>query len=275
MTSPVRRRAIALLGVALALAAGCAAGGVRRSSARQRDMPCTEAVRVARGALMRLGYDARVVTPPQAGTPGTIVGEKIGGYSQMSHEATRVYRATVTVTCSNAGAQFDAETDEPLPGSLTFKSDFITAIRAVAARRLQRPPRADNRPETGIVIALEPLRGLEARGAFGVDLPAAGITPVRLRIDNRTDRTYVFAASRVRLQMQEGDRAAALPPAEAAARAGTAAPALEREHLADAVLAPNATLSGYLYFPAAAYRRATVVLIDQASEEEEGFSVEF
>lgn len=271
---PSGRRTTALAAlVGLALLAGCASGGLTRSSARQHNMPCSEAARVARGALLRLGYDGRVVTAPQPGTPGTISGTKAGGYSAMRQETTSLYTATVTVTCSNEGAQFDAATDEPFPASLTFRDDFAKAVHEVAARRLQRPPRADGRPETGVIIALEALRGTDVPRVFGASLQ--GITPVRLKIENRTERTYVFAAERVRLQMQEGDRATALSPARAAARAGAAAPALTRAHLADTVIAPGATIEGYLYFPAAAYRRATVALLDQATDEVEGFSVEF
>ncbi len=268
------RRAAAALGIALlCAAAGCSSGALTRSSARQRDMPCSEAVRVARGALQRLGYDGRLVTPPQPGTPGTVSGTRAAGYSAMRQEVTRRDTATVTITCSNAGAQFDATTDEPFPGSLTFRDDFAKAVAAVAAQRTRRPPRVDGRRDTGVLIAVEPLRGADVPRAFGAGLP--GITPVRLKIENRTDRTYAFAAERVRLQMQEGDRATALSPTAAAARAGSSAPALARAHLADAVLDPGATIEGYLYFPAAAYRRATVALLDQATGEVEGFSVEF
>src|SRR6185369_10115638 len=133
--------------------------------------------------------------------------------------ATREYTATVTITCSNAGAALDAVTDEPLPGSLTFKTDFASTVDAVAARRIQRPHLA-SRPELGMVISVEPLRSSDARSALGVDLPADGVTPVRLTIDNRTDRTYAFAGKRVRLESQEGARAKPLTDAEIAKHAG-------------------------------------------------------
>ena len=99
-------------------------------------------------------------------------------------------------------------------------------------------------------MAVEALRSSDARSGRGFDLPADGVTRVRLTIDNRTDRTYAFAGTRVRLESQEGARAKPLTDAET-------------------------VIKGFLYFPASAYRRATVVLIDQETEEEEGFSVEF
>jgi hypothetical protein len=260
----------------LLLVAGCSAGvGLSHSRATMPGMPCTEAERVARAALLRLGFDGDVVAPAQPGTPGRVVGHKAGGYDYVTNAATRQYTATVEITCSNAGATLAATTDEPLPALLTFKADFANAADAAAARRVQRP-RLASRPETGVVIGIEPLRGSAARSEFGVDLAAAGVTPVRLTIDNRTERTYVFATARVRLESQEGERAAPLADEEVTRRAGAGAgEALAARRIADAVIGPRGTLSGFLYFPASAYRRATVVLIDQETEEEEGFSVQF
>ncbi len=270
----MQRAARGLWPAALLLLAGCSVGaGLTQSRASLKGMPCSEGERVARAALLRLGYDGGVVTPAQPGTPGTVVGHKAGGYDYVTNAATRQYTATVTVTCSNAGATLDAVTDEPLPGSLTFKSDFASTVEAVAARRVTRPQLA-SRPETGMVIAIEPLRSGDARSALGTDLPAAGVTPVRLTIDNRTDRTYAFAGKRVRLESQEGERAAPLTDADLATHAA-AVPAVKEQMIADAVIAPHGIIKGFLYFPASAYRRATVVLIDQETDEEEGFSVEF
>jgi len=260
--------------VLLLLLAGCAASGLMHSRASQPGMPCTEAARVARGALTRLAYESVLVTPPAPGTPGTIVGKKPIAYDGVSHAVTRYANATVTITCSNTGATFEAATDEPLPGSLTFKSDFASAIAAVAARHEQRP-RLASRPETGIVITVEPLRSGDARAEFDVDLPAAGVTPVRLRIENRSERTYTFAPRVARLVTQEGVRAKPLSAAAVATRAGVAPAPLQEKQIGAATLPPAAAVAGFLYFPASAYRRATIVLIDQASEEEEGFSVEF
>ncbi|MFN8641765.1 MAG: hypothetical protein U0802_08960 [Candidatus Binatia bacterium] len=258
------------------LAAGCSVGtGLTHGRATMPGAPCTEATRVARAALLRLGYDGDVVTPAQPGTPGRVVAHKAGGYDSVTNQAARQYTATVEVTCSNAGATLAATTDEPIPGSLTFSSDFTRTVDAVAARRVDRPHVA-SRPEAGVVIAVEPLRGGDARSALGVDLPAAGVTPVRLKVENRSDRTYAFATARVRLETQEGERAAPLAPADVAARAGAGArQAVVDRAIADAVLAPRDAVTGFVYFPASAYRRATIVLIDQETEEEEGFSVEF
>jgi hypothetical protein len=237
-------------------------------------MPCSEAARVGRGALVRLGYSAEVTAPPAAGVPGTVVGHMNSGWTTAWPEPGTEYTATVTIICSNHGAEFDAVTDQPIPASLTFKSDFAAAVNTVATRHVNRPQIAE-RPETGLVISVEPLRGGDASAEFGADLTASGITPVRLKIDNRTDRTYGFAGERVQLVTQEGDRADPLPDERVAALAGSQHPAVRSKRIADGAVAPQAVLTGFLYFPASAYRRATLVLIDQETDEEEGFSVEF
>ena len=274
-----RCRSAAWLLLAGLVGAGCSAtapGGFSQSLTRSRvtnaGMPCTEAARVAQGALYRIGYVPEATTAPQPGTPGVVVGKRAAGYDIASNQASHYYTTTVTVTCSNAGADFDAITDEPLPGALSFKTDFAKAVEIVASRRVQRPALAE-RPATGMVISIEPLRGGEARGALGVDLP--GVTAVRMKIENRTDRTYRFAAERVQLVTQEGGRVEPLDTAQTTKQVGAAAGAASAKRISDGVLAPKASLSGFLYFPSSAYQRATVVLIDQETEEEEGFRVEF
>lgn len=257
--------------VALATVCACAA---KRSFTSEPGMPCTEAARVAQGALLRLGFSPDVVALPKPGAPGKIVGRKHSEWSAATAESGSVYTVTVGITCSNLGAQFDAATDEPFPGALSFGTDFPAAIRTAAARRVTRPELKD-RPEAGVVIGVEPLRGAEAAAEFGADLTAAGITPVRLKIDNRTDRRYAFAAAGVQLVSQEGERVEPLADDQAGALGAELQATMRRKRIADAAIAPRAVLSGFLYFPASAYRRATLVLIDQETEEEEGFSVEF
>lgn len=261
----------------LAALCGCATSIGRSltfTSASQSGMPCTEAQRVAKGALLRLGYSPDAAVAAQPGVPGTVIGHKNSGWATATPEPGVEYTATVTITCSNQGARFEAQTDEPFPGSMSFKSDFERMIQAVAARRITRPRLAEQ-PATGLVISVEPLRGGDSSAEFGTDLTASGITPVRLKIDNRTDRTYAFAADSVQLVTQEGERVEPLPDDKAGQLSAGLQAALRRKRIADGRLAPQAVLSGFLYFPASAYRRATLVLIDQETEEEEGFSVEF
>ena len=259
---------------AAALSACAAQHGQTHAQANERDMPCSQAARVASGALFRLGYAPESAEAPQPGLPGRIVGRKSSGWAAAKPEPGPVYTATVTVTCSNQGAAFDALTDEPLPGALSFKVDFAKAIAAVAARRTVRPELAD-RPASGLVISIEPLRSADASKEFGADLPAAGITPVRVTIDNRSDRSYGFAAERVKLVTQENDSVEPLAAGDAGKTTAAVQAAVRSKRIVDTTVAPHAVHSGFLYFPVSAYRRATLVLIDQSADEEEGFSVEF
>ena len=245
------------------------------SRANQARMPCSEAARVAKGALFRLGFEPQLVSAPQPGIPGKMLGHKNTGWGLANPEPGTEYTATVTITCSNQGAEFEAQTDEPIPASLTFKGDFVAAIETVAGRTRTIRPRLAEQPEAGLVISVEPLRGGEATAEFGADLNTSGITPVRLKIDNRSDRTYAFAATGVQLVSQEGERVEPLPDDSAAKLAGSLQSMVRKKRIADAQIVPQSVLSGFLYFPASAYRRATLVLIDQETEEAEGFSVEF
>jgi len=146
---------------------------------------------------------------------------------------------------------------------------------AVAQRPLRRVRRADT-PPPPLSVEVEPLLPSQAATEFGAELSTAGIAPVRLRIENRTARVLQFAPRRVRLVKQQGERTVPLPFAEAGARMSAGTKEKMRRVLAsDTEVQPGATYRGYLFFPAAAYRRATVILIDRANGEAEGFSVEF
>ncbi len=238
-------------------------------------MPCTEAVRVARGTLVRMGYTIGETELPKPGRPGNISGRKAGAWSPGAGEAGEPYDVQVRITCSDRGAEFDAVTREPLTSRLSFRHDFPAALEQVASRRVVQP-RVDDAPRPGLQISLRPLRGSEASGEFGVDLAALGITPVRVEIANRTGRAYAFRPDGVRLVTQEGQRTKALPlPGPAAGLDAEHRRRLRDALIAEGEVAPGATLKGYLYFPAVAYRRATLIFTDRESGEEEGFRVEF
>ena len=49
----------------------------------------------------------------------------------------------------------------------------------------------------------------------------------------------------------------------------------ERVRVLDSRIKPGETVSGFLLFPFKSFVRARVVLIDRASDEPEGFSIEF
>jgi hypothetical protein len=152
-----------------------------------------------------------------------------------------------------------------------MRRDFPLAIAAVIAQPTRRP-RAKKEPDQGVLITLEPQRSRESTAEFGADLPASGVTPVRMRIENRTTRTYGFQRAQVKMVTQEGKRVDALAPSSIG---GGLQGQLEQKLIAEGDLAPGAMLNGFMYFPSSAYRRASVLLLDRDTDEGEGFAVEF
>ena len=287
--------------------AGCA---TRTAYVAEPTLTCAQATDAARGALVRLGYSVVRIDPAQPGQPGTVVGNRESdanpatllryGYKAVrghddgpgasgdvivesesaSADTGTLYTTTVTVTCTDAGAEFTAVTDEIGFTQLDFPNRFTAALRYRLDTKTVAP-RLHDKEQEGLVVTVEPQRGRDATSAFGVDLPALGITPVRIRLDNRTPRQYAFRAADVALVTVEGTRQAPLSPTEVIARLGTrpsTAAASERvrtQALHDGDLAPGATLTGYLFLPAAAYQRVRITVLDVETQEEEGVSAEF
>lgn len=239
-------------------------------------MPCGQATRVARATLVRMGYTVAAAEPASAGRPGKFVGTKTTGWAPADPQAGTVYTATIAVTCSDRGADFEAVTDEPWLARMGFRRDFAKTVAELAERKKTFRPGIDDTPHSGLLVTVEPLRGREAIGEFGVDLLAAGITPVRLRIENRTERAYLFHGSEVRLITESGARTeplaaervtpALIPPGDRQ---------LAGKLIVDGEIAPGKKHTGFLFFPASAYKRASVVLIDRETDETEGLSIEF
>jgi hypothetical protein len=279
-----------LAALLVALATGCttSAGGakpgtpwfVRPAHVSEPMLTCAQATRAAREALARMGYAIGAVEAARPGVPGKVVGKVDSGWAPANVDSGDVHQVVVTIQCSDRGSEFDAVTDEGFATQLTFSQRFSEALKENADRKVVQP-RLSDEPPPGLELMVEPLRGPASESAFGLDLPGAGVTPVKVAIVNRSPRRYRFRRSGVKLVTEEGTRAKPLTPAAAAQRAvkggnpGEAAVLLQQKTIADAEIPPGGSLSGYLYFDAAAYRRARVVLTDVASDEPEGFSVEF
>lgn len=266
-----------LLLASVLVSAGCGArqGTLSTVNASQPGMPCREATRVARGALLRLGYMIEKVELAQPGVTGLVTGRKQAGWMPSSPEAGDSYAAEIRITCSDQGSEFEAVSEAPFGERLEFRKKLPEAIAKIAERRTARP-RLKEKAEVGMVIEVEPLRRLRATDELGIDPTVSGVTPVRLRLENRTERAYLFERSKVTLVSQDGNRAQPLSPQQVAAKfRDSIAQTMSDRLIAEGEVAPRGVLTGFLYFPAAAYRRATLLLIDSASEEVEGFSVEF
>ena len=243
--------------------------------ATEPGMTCSQATGVARRALLKLGYTISTVEPAKAGAPGKVVGLRHSGYTPYVPESDDVYTTVVQVQCSDNGSEFQALSNESFFQRMDLRKAFASAINAMGERKVDRP-RVKTAPDLGLLIAVEPQRGRQAGAEFGADLSASGITPVQVKIENRTERTYSFQRDQVTLVTQEGKRMDALDPAAIGGRLGDGLRAqLEQKSIHEGQLAPGATLQGFLYFPVSTYHRATIVLLDLASEEPEGFTVEF
>ncbi len=238
-------------------------------------MSCHEATEVARAAMFRLGYGIEKVVPATPQAPGRIVGRRNSGWAAGTPEGGDAYTAIIEITCSDQGADFTAVTDEPITSRITFRQRFNDAIAEMAKRQV-REPSLDKTPRQGLVITVEPQRSSQARSVFGADLLAAGVTPVRIQIHNRTPRAYGFERGDVQLVSQEGERVEPLPIEKAVAKVEPEVAAQMRAKLiGEGNLAAGESRLGYLYFPASAYRRARVVLTDLENDESEGTSIEF
>lgn len=243
-------------------------------------LTCSEATRAARDAVVYLGYTISSVEAAKPDKPGIVLGQRDSGWAAAAPEAGTLYTLKVTIRCSDAGSEIEAATDEGLATQLRFPSRFAAAIKQQAETKPRQVAGHDEQPQ-GLIINVEPLRSAAARRELGEDLPAAGVTPVRFEIINRSQRRYRFRRDDVELVATQGGREAPLSAAAAAARlalpAGSTAlqSMLAEKQIQDGEIKPAATLRGFLYFKAAAYKKARVELLDIEADESEGFSVEF
>jgi len=239
-----------------------------RRSASRAVRPPKPACRAARagtgGAAARWCASASAPTSfeaPKPGVPGKVVATRIPGASTAKPEPGTEYTASVVLTCSNPGGAVDAVTDEPIPASLTFRAISPRRSRRSAARRVTRPRLAEH-PESGLVDRRRALRGSAASAEFGADLTSSGITPVRLKIDNRTTVPTGSAGERVQL-VHPGGRP---PPIRWPTERITKLRRQPAEYRAQKAHRPTARShrrwwsAAFCTFPVSAYRRATLVL---------------
>jgi hypothetical protein len=260
-------------------AAGGPSGDTSFSRAAQVSepmLPCSGATHAAVDAVRRMGYTVTDVKRATPEAPGMVTGVRELGYSAADPVAGEKNTMKVRVTCSDAGSSFEAVSDEGGLAQLNFASRFSSVVKKeVATKKVRQTKPAEE--ARGLVLTMEPQRSGDSMAAFGIDLPAAGITPVKVEINNRSDRRYLFEADRVTLVTMQGKRQKALSADAAAAQAGAGALAakLKQSTLEEGEIAPGGTRSGYLFFPASTYGSARVVLKDIESDEPEGFSIGF
>lgn len=235
----------------------------RHVTLSEKGLTCAEAQRVAIDTVRRMGYTISETTKATPGTPGVLVASRTDGTSTRG--------LMVSVACTTLGTEVEAKSDQSGLSDLNFASEFRRTFEAATASR--PPPRPP--AESGVDVLLTPERA-NRFADLGVDLSTAGVLPVSIRITNHTPRIYRFRVKGVRLQTATGERAAPLDNDGLTSQVGAdAAAALRRKVLYDSDIAPNAMLSGFLFFPFNSYARARVELIDKQSDEAEGFAIEF
>ena len=88
---------------------------------------------------------------------------------------------------------------------------------------------------------------------------------VEVKIHNGTDRAYLIKANRVSLRAESGER---VRPLESSEDSPTPV-------LTDQTIAPGAEVRGYLSFPPGSYTGARGFLIEERTQANEGFSIDF
>jgi hypothetical protein len=236
-------------------------------------MTCRAATKATRAALKRMGYSVESVTTPSPGVLGEIRALRHGGWS--TGEPGDAYQVAARLICDDRGSIIEAATEEGFAARRALERDLPLAVDAATTARTNRPAPTARRAAK-LRLAVEPLRGAAAAQVVGGAPEIVGVTPVRIRVDNQTETLYRLQARRVKLVTQEGRSNEPLDIDEVAAALAPEWQAVARERqLGDVDVAPGTAVSGYVFVPAAAYRRAKVVLIEAESEEAEGFSVEF
>lgn len=255
-----QRRVAAVIGVlAFLIGPGCAGRYIRMD---EKGLTCTEAYQIAIAAVRRMDYTIDSSTTPTPGAPGVIAATRTEGTAKQG--------LLVQVFCTTLGAAIEAKTDQGGLAQLNFPAEFKRSFAvAAAARAPERKP-----AESGLDVLLTPERGNTP--VLGVDLSNIGVLPVSVRISNRSTQVYGFRLKDVVLRTENGERGKPLDIKSLSAQVSPAdADILKQKTLTDRDIQPGETMTGFLLFPFKAYTRARVVLIDRASDEPEGFSIEF
>jgi hypothetical protein len=266
---------------------------IRQFDLANQALTCVQANESTYRTLQSMNFTVTEFSPAVVGRPGRLRGTR--------EERGATQNVTVAITCNGRTADVDADEERKLLGRLEFKRGFYLAFTATAARAAADTPAARQeaaRPpaqkkDKGLQVLLTPVWGLGAKLDFDLDLAAAGVLPVLVTMSNVTPRTYTFDPADVVLVEKDGTRVRPITVDAAADRvveierqgaaASGAVPGdraevvrrLQAQALRGHSLAANQSLKGYLFYPLAPYVKGRVALEDQASEETEGFVVEF
>jgi hypothetical protein len=234
----------------------CAADGVR-ITAYPEIPPCEQGNRISRLAIERSGYAVTEFTPAAIGKPGIVKGTQKGQQP-----------AVITLFCApNQNVVMETRMDSPL----LKKEDFYLAIsnfyqgffvafkaeRGVVARERAQPV-GDQ-----VQVTMKPLNLVESKIAFGTEV--SQVLPIQVEISNPTKHSYQLEVDKIVLLSSSGERVK--PVGE---KSNVPVQALSSQ-----TVAPGASVKGYLYYPAGSYTGARGFLVEEKSQEREGFDVQF
>lgn len=257
---------------------------------RRSNLSCDDANRYAFDSMRSLGYLVGQFRPAKVGAPGVIKAEKPTGRGGTDH-------VTVEIKCEgNSIEAFGSKDEGLLKEDMTFSRGFFLAFTGLADHATDnaawREKETGGTTSGGAKFDIRPQIGLESKLDFGEDLASGGIVAVKVKIQNGSNITYKLDPAAIELRNAKDDSVSQIPLAAAAsalakassADAGAGAPppdparmeALLRERaLAPRTLRPGDQAEGFVYFPTGTYVRARANLIDTATDESEGFLVEF
>jgi hypothetical protein len=239
---------------------GCAAQQPpRKRTIEAPALSCEEANRLAYRTVTVLGYSAASLQVASPGQPGHILAKKEGAKD-----------GKVTITCTSSGAVVEPEKTGIQVPSLVggerpneFPQIFTQTFNIL---RNTQESVAKQGPEKGLTMTVTRLNSFESQIELGADLPAGGILPIKIVINNNTPRPYGFDASQVFLLSSGGGRVSPIAP-PAAGQGKTLQ--------GDMTIQPGQTVTGYLFYPAGSYSSARTTFVDKETDEGEGFSVQF
>lgn len=234
----------------------CHAGSID-VDARPDVPPCEQANRIARLAVEHLDYKVTEFTPAAQGKPGVVKG------AQTNHPG--VY---IAIFCEGRMVTMDTTSDSPLLKNGDFYNaitDFRRGFYAVymAQRRVVNAT-AKPAAKDQLQVLMRPLSKMDSKAMLGSEV--ATMLAVQVEITNLTRRSYQLDPEKIMLVSLTGDRVKPLPEKD---------PPFPVHALTNQSVAPGAKVKGYLYYQLGSYTGARGALIEEKSQEREGFEVPF
>lgn len=221
--------------------------------------PCEQGNRISRLAIERRGYQVKEFTPAAIGKAGIVKGEKKG-------ESPLV----ITLFCSrNNGVVMETNMDSAVLKNKDFFlaiSDFERGFFAMykGERSLIVSDQASAPTGNQVQVTMKLLSSVESKIIFGTDVTT--VLPVQIEITNPTKQSYQVETDQVFLLTSSGQRVKPLSENEKT----FPTPAFTSK-----IVAPQSGAKGYLYFPPGTYKGARGALVEEQSQEREGFEVQF